>query len=122
MSYTQVYIAEIEKAQSAILELTSITRDQYSEMMFIHGSAFAEHFCRTFLNSEDMVARLLQCSLYGYWDWFRMIYQHDDTLIIKKDCLNIPHPDGNKYYQMKDCLIGDDILENDLYQYISEYL
>ncbi len=120
MSHVKAYTTEIEKARTSILRASQITRDQYSEMMFQHGTLFAEHFCRHFLNRDDLTKELLQNSKYSYWDWFKMQYGADDIFMLNNECL----PDKNSvpYEQMKACLIGDEQLEKDLYHFIKPYL
>jgi len=111
--------AEVEKAQSTILQVASITREQYIEMMFHHGTLFAEYFCRNYMDGGNFLRKLLQDKSYGYWNWFRMQYQHDDVLLINNDCLA---SDAASYAEMKAAIIGDELLENDLHHYLSNFL
>ena len=90
--------------------------------MFDQGIRFAEHFCRTFLNREDMIKILLQDPRHMYWAWFKMIWRHDDVLMIEHNCLDRRAIGPEKYLQMKDCIIGDELLETDLYHFIADIL
>ena len=113
---------KVQQAQTEILEVTRITEEQYNEIMFQQGVLFAEHFCRNFLNVEDMTRSLLQDKNLMYWDWFKMVYRHDDVLMVENDCLNRRSLGAEKYLEMKECIIGDELLENDLYHFISDHL
>ena len=112
-NYTQIMIAEFEKAQSVILKSSHIDRDQYSELMFRHGSMFAEHFSRHYLNRDEINALLQYDSNAGYWNWWKAKYHLDDVQLIRHGCIG-PYGYQCPYEEMKAAMIGDKHLETQL--------
>ena len=128
MSYSEIHIAELEKAQSTILEVTHIHRDQYTEIMFTHGSMFAEYFSRRFLNKDDVAKSLLEDKSFGFWRWWKTKWLMDDAALIRTNCITpvvtITGPGGPTaaYEQMKACMIGDQLLEKQLFHQVADLL
>lgn len=119
MSQVQTTITKLRQVKAKVLKAGHITEDQYSAMMFKHGCAFIEHFCRSFLDREDMIIKLQQDPKYGFWPWFKYRYSKDDILLVENDCLG---GSIEEYEHVKGCLTGDELLENDLYHFISPML
>ncbi len=116
MSYLAIMAEEYIKAKSEILKVTHIDRDQYSELMFRHGTLFAEQFCKRFLNKHTVLTSLLQDSSYGYWDWWKTKYEMDDIQLHKHKFITSTFVQGGlSYEEMKECMIGDNLLEDDLF-------
>ncbi len=116
---TKTRRAVLAKAQCTLLQVTALSQDQYNDYMYQHGTAFAEEYCKRFLNKDDMTTALLANK--NYWDWWRFRYVSDDAAIIYNNLLDscMVHPDGTitlpaTYPEIKSYMIGDQLLETDL--------
>ncbi len=118
MNYVATRIAELKKGQITLMQVTGISRTEYAERMFTYGTAFAEQYCKRFLNKEDMTTAMLANK--NYWNWWRFTYLCDDAGIICQSLLEIRINDKGQllpaatYHEIKAAMIGDKLLETDL--------
>lgn len=114
-TYTNHLKHDLELTQVDIIKQTGITDMDYAQMMFDTGIAFIETFARQFITHRDTVRdRLTLDRTLGFWDWWRLKWGLDDIAILKyKEADKIS--DLDDYPLLKDAMVGDAMLNKELY-------
>lgn len=67
-----------------VLNKTKISYSQWLNMFFETGCKFVEMY----IADEEVQVKLLQDESFGFWDWFMVIYLHDDEQLLSYSFIN----------------------------------
>ena len=119
---TQQLADDIAATRQDIARMADIETADIIALMFEVGCRFAEDFARQFIPNRDNVKKnLLENSDWGFWNWWNIKWGLDDISIMaytEKD--KLPVLTGSEarhgYIVIKEAMVGDPLLNKELYQ------
>jgi hypothetical protein len=110
---------ELLRASQQIMHRFEIDEEEWAEKMIEIGCQFAEMFSRLFPNRETIKTELLKKKGDGdgrndYWQWWKFKWMQDDMAFVQSSM----YYENLRYGQLKEAMIGDEMLEHDLLQFM----
>ena len=127
-TYTKQLAEDIAATRQDIAALTAIDVAELPHLVFEIGCRFVDDFAKQFIPNRDNVKEnLLQNKDWGFWNWWNIKWGLDDIAILgytKKDKLAVLTQDNPQvgYTIMKEAMIGDALLNKELYHEIFDKL
>lgn len=117
-THTEATAHKLERTHATVKNIFGYTEEDIFWLRMDVGRRFAREFTNTLISGrEEVYTNLTQNPDWNFWNWWNMQWLFDDDLLLRANCLN----ENTPYPQLKEALIGAEILIKDLYWMIKQY-
>lgn len=117
-TYTGIAATRLERTHATVKDTYGFTEEDLFWLRVDVGRRFAHEFTRTLVSGrEEVYENLTKNPDWNYWNWWNLQWLYDDAALIDAGCMTKDAP----YRQLKEAMIGAEILIKDLYWTIKQY-